>query len=150
MSVEYVITKKIVDESVKVVTLSFLALSVMILVTIVHCNYMQIYRGVIYMVPIPDNNNGIVNMGNILNAFHLKTYVVSNNDQQQHPHHPQQQEDNNNNKVILAKITGNEAKNILAELEKGNGIYFSVISMDPNSPPVIELIKEEEEKETSV
>ena len=53
-------------------------------------------------------------------------------DQQQHQHY---------DGIIVAKIKGEEAKNILIELENGAGIYFQV-TMDEDNNPVVELYKE--------
>lgn len=44
---------------------------------------------------------------------------------------------------MIARIKGEEAMNILSELEKGAGIYFKCI-IDDDGYPVIELHKEKE------
>ena len=53
----------------------------------------------------------------------------------------QQHQQHYNDGIIIAKIKGEEAKNILVELENGAGIYFQV-TMDEDNNPVVELYKE--------
>jgi hypothetical protein len=49
---------------------------------------------------------------------------------------------NNNKQKVLARIKGDEAKKIIAELEAGHGFQFSAVE-DEDGNPVVELIKDD-------